>query len=593
MTLNPFRPFWKHLKPYRNRILAGLVLLSVSQLASSAIPLALREAVDLVKEWLDGEHDGVVPSVESVGEQVVFWVLLIVGLALAQMGLEMGMRWCLNSVSRFVEYDIRKGYFKTLLRLSMSYYHRTPTGDLISRATNDMNAVRMFLGFGVRMLFGAVLGLSLSMLVMCWIDWKLAILAVVPMPVMALVMNRLAGRVHHGFRSVQEQFSLISARVQENLSGIRVVKAFAQGRAETDAFDELNRDYLVKNRSLIRIQSLLFPLTFLISGASLAVILWIGGAHVIDGRLTLGDFVAFNAYLTRLIFPMITLGWMIDRYQRGLASMKRIQEVLGTSPEIQDTAKTRAIGTLGGEIEFRNLTFSYNGAPVLKDIDLHIPMGSTFALVGRVGSGKTTLARLIPRLLQAPRGTVLIDGIPVDEIPLATLRACIGFVPQDTFLFSDSIRENICMGSDRATETDVRWASEVAGLSSDLENFPDGIETVIGERGVTLSGGQKQRTALARAVIRRPEILVLDDALASVDTQTEERILNRLRDVMKLRTTVLIAHRISTVQDADQIVVLDEGAIAERGTHDELIGHDGIYAAMYRRQQLTRELDAI
>lgn len=593
MTLNPFRPFWKHLKPYRNRILWGLVLLSVGQLASSAIPLALREAVDLVREWLDGAHGGVVPSVESVGERVVFWVLLIVGLALAQMGLEMGMRWCLNSVSRLVEYDIRKDYFKALLRLSLSYYHRTPTGDLISRATNDMNAVRMFLGFGVRMLFGAVLGLSLSMLVMCWIDWKLAILAVVPMPVMALVMNRLAGRVHHGFRSVQEQFSRISARVQENLSGIRVVKAFAQGRAEMDAFDELSRDYLVKNRSLIRIQSLLFPLTFLISGASLAVVLWIGGAHVIDGRLTLGDFVAFNAYLTKLIFPMITLGWMIDRYQRGLASMKRIQEVLGTSPEIQDTSKTRAIGTLGGEIEFRNLSFSYNGAPVLKDIDLHIPRGSTLALVGRVGSGKTTLARLIPRLLQAPGGTVFIDGIPVDEIPLATLRACIGFVPQDTFLFSDSLRENICLGTDRATETDVRWASEVAGLSSDLENFPDGIETVIGERGVTLSGGQKQRTALARAVIRRPEILVLDDALASVDTQTEETILNRLRNVMKLRTTILIAHRISTVQDADQIVVLDEGAIAERGTHNELIAHGGTYAAMHRRQQLTRELDEI
>jgi ATP-binding cassette subfamily B multidrug efflux pump len=497
MTLNPFRPFWTYLKPYSRRILTGLLLLSIGQLASSAIPLALRETVDLVKERLDGAQGGIQLSEGSAGDQVVFWVLMILGLALAQMGLEMGMRWRLNSVSRFVEYDIRRDYFKALLRLSLSYFHQRPTGDLISRATNDMNAVRMFLGFGVRMLFGAVLGLTLSMLVMCWIDWKLAIFAVVPMPVMALVMSRLAGRVHHGFRSVQEQFSRISAHVQENLSGIRVVKAFAQGRAEMDAFDELSRDYLVKNRVLIRIQSLLFPLSLLISGASLAVILWVGGAHVIEGRLTLGDFVAFNAYLTKLIFPMITLGWMIDRYQRGLASMKRIEDILATTPEIQDSAHVRAVGSLRGEIEFRNLSFSYNGVPVLKNIDLHIPRGSTLALVGRVGSGKTTLVQLIPRLLQATRGAVLIDGIPVDEIPLATLRSSIGFVPQDTFLFSDSLRENICLGRDRATEADVLWASDVAGLSSDLSNFPQGIETVIGERGVTLSGGQKQRTALA------------------------------------------------------------------------------------------------
>ncbi len=593
MTLNPFRPFWTYLKPYSSRILTGLALLSIGQLASSAIPLALREAVDLVKEWLDGAKDGIPLQDGSVSDQVVFWVLIILGLALVQMGLEMGMRWCLISVSRYVEYDIRRDYFRSLLRQSLNYFHQTPTGDLISRATNDMNAVRMFLGFGVRMLFGAVLGLALSMIVMCWIDWKLAIFAVVPMPLMALVMNRLAGRVHHGFRSVQEQFSRISARVQENLSGIRVVKAFAQGSAEIDAFDELNRDYLVKNRKLIRIQSLLFPLTFLISGASLAVILWVGGAHVIEGRLTLGDFVAFNAYLTKLIFPMITLGWMIDRYQRGLASMKRIEEVLATIPEIQDSDRVRKVKSLHGKIEFRNLTFSYNGVPVLKNIDLHIPGGSTLALVGRIGSGKTTLARLIPRLLQATGGAVLIDGIPVDDIPLVTLRASIGYVPQDTFLFSDSLRENISLGHDRATEGDVLWASDVAGLSSDLSNFPQGIETLIGERGVTLSGGQKQRTALARAVIRRPEILILDDALASVDTQTEELILNRLREVMSARTTILIAHRISTVQDADQIVVLDEGAIAERGAHKELINLGGIYADMHRRQQLTRELEDI
>jgi len=517
----------------------------------------------------------------------------IAGLALAQMGLQMGMRWCLNSTSRLVDNDIRQIYFRHLLTLSLSFFHRHRIGDLMARATNDVQAVRMFLGFGIRMLFDAVLAFVFSLIVMCSIDWQLALWALLPMPVLSLIMRQVAGRVHHGFRQVQEAFSTISARVQENLSGVRVVKAYVQREPEIERFRALNRDYVDKNRRLIHIQSLFFPLTFLLGGASLGIILWQGGLRVIHSDLSLGDFVAFSAYLTKLIFPMITLGWMVDRYQRGMASMKRIDEILGQQPEIQDLSPREEEVPIQGEIEFRNVSFAYDGQEVLRDIDLRVPAGSTLAVVGRVGSGKTTLARLIPRLIQATAGQVLIDGVPVEEISLLTLRTAIGYVPQDTFLFSDSVRENVALGVEPADEEQIEQAVEIAQLRSELEELADGLDTVIGERGVTLSGGQKQRAALARAVIRQPRILVLDDALASVDTYTEEEILTGLRQVMAARTTVLIAHRISTVRDADHIVVLDDGRIAEQGTHAQLVGLGGIYADMHRRQSLTEQLSEI
>ncbi len=507
------------------------------------------------------------------------------------MCLGMGMRWLFTSISRFAEYDIRQTYFAQLLKLSLRYYHRTPTGDLMSRATNDLNAVRMFLGFGIRMVFDAVLAVSMGLAVMCTIDWKLSFVALLPLPILAFAMNRAASGIYDGFRAVQDQFSNISARVQENLAGMRVVKAYVQREHEIRAFDILNDEYLARNKKLVLVQSLIRPIAMIVGGCSLLIVLWLGGERVVDGRLTLGEFVAFNAYLTKLIFPMILLGWMIERYQRGLASMVRINAIIDEQPEITDAVKTHLPEESRGEIVFDRVTFRYDDEDVLKDLSLTIPAGSTLAVVGRVGSGKTTLGRLIPRLIEPQSGEIRIDGIPVSYWPLHDLRAQIGFVPQDSFLFSDTLENNIALG---VNDTDqVEWASDISRLNQDLEDFPHGYETVGGERGVTLSGGQKQRTALARAVIREPMILILDDAMSSVDTHTEEEILSGLREVMQNRTTILISHRISTVQAADQIIVLEDGGIAEQGTHQALVEAGGIYAEMYVRQQLRTELDEI
>jgi ATP-binding cassette subfamily B protein len=582
------KPFWPFLRNYKVRIASGILMVGLAQVASSAIPYMLKLAVDGVEAGLaSGETD-------PVFDTVAFYALIIVGLALVQMAFGMGMRWQIQSTSHRVENDIREQYFRHLQTMSMAYYSRMPTGDLMSRATYDVNAIRTFLSFGIRMLFDAVIALTLGFTVMCFIDWQLAIYALIPMPFLSFAMNRVAGRINTGFREVQELFADISSRVQESLSGIRVVKAYVQREGEIAIFEKLNVKFLNKNKTLIGTESIIRPLAFLLSGTSLIIVLWLGGERVLSGQISLGDFVAFNGYLTKLIFPIILVGWMIDRYQRAIAAMRRIGAILEEKTDIEDGDHVIFPDEIRGDVELRNLTFAYDKKTrVLTDVNLKIPAGSSMAIVGRVGAGKTTLGRLIPRLIQAGDSQLLIDGIPVERLPLKFLRENIGFVPQDSFLFSDSLRENIALGVVDPTEEDIAWAMETSQLTNDLADFPQGLDTMVGERGVTFSGGQKQRTALARAVIRRPKILVLDDAMASVDTHTEEEILRRLKTMMAGRTTIIIAHRISTVMGADQIVVLDEGKVIEQGTHDSLLALNGTYVEMYQRQQLNQELSEI
>lgn len=531
-------------------------------------------------------------------------------------------RWILIGVSREIEYDLRNDLLARLLTLDPEFYARNRTGDLMSRVTNDLNAVRMVLGPGIMYTANTVATSVLAVYFMAKLSAGLTLWVLLPVPLVAVSVWYFGQVIHRLSEQIQAALGVLSTRAQENLTGIRVIRAYAQEKPEIESFDRANRDYVDLNIKLIGSWSLFFPALSALIGLTIVILLGKGGLQVVDHRFFLGTFLAFYSFLIQLVFPMIAIGFVTNIFQRGAASMGRLNYVLNARPKIQDASVSRAEvpasgagengrphrqareerldsdSAIRGEIEFRHLTFAYptgpDGVPgpaVLRDINLHIPAGSTLAIVGPTGSGKSTLAALVARLWEAPEGTLLIDGRPIRDHSLENLRRSIGYVPQDTFLFSETLRENIAFGVEASVEERILEAAEIASISAEIQAFPHRYDTMVGERGITLSGGQKQRTSLARAVLRRPRILVLDDSLSSVDTDTEERILGRLREVMRQRTTILIAHRVSTVKNADQIVVMREGRMIEGGTHEELLALGGYYADLYQKQLLEEELE--
>jgi len=502
-------------------------------------------------------------------------------------------RWILIGISRDIEYDLRNDLFRKLERQDSDFYQRYRTGDIMARMTNDLNAVRMLLGPALMYSANTIFFTVGALYFLLRISPYLTLVALAPMPLASILVQYFGSRIHNRFERIQASFSDISSQAQENYSGVRLIRAFVREESQIGIFERLNREYIRRSLRLVQLMGMLWPTLEFILGLSMLITLLAGGHEVIAHHISVGDFVAFNTYMIMLTFPIIAVGWVINIFQRGTASVKRIDELFKAEPAIDDSAADSSIGpdtVLKGEIEFRGLNFSYGNTEVLRDISLKIPAGSSLAIVGPTGSGKSTLVDLISRQYEVPDGSLLIDGRPVCDYPLAVLRRNIGMVPQETFLFSETIRENLAFGVPNASAEELRLASEAAHIRQEFEEFPQGLETMVGERGVTLSGGQKQRSAIARALMRRPAILILDDALASVDTYTEERILGGLRSYIADSTTILISHRISTVRNADQIAVLVNGKIVELGRHDELLALDGYYASLYQKQQLEEEL---
>ncbi|MBZ5646380.1 MAG: ABC transporter ATP-binding protein/permease [Acidobacteriia bacterium] len=579
-SMGPLKPYlWR----YRWGYVAGTLCVLLNNGIWILFPQVIKRAVDSL-------------NTEVTREKLLTYSLLLVGVALAKGIFQFLTRWVVIGISREIEYDLRNDLFKHLESLSYSYYQRTRTGDIMARATNDLNAVRMLLGPAIMYSANTIVFTAGALFFMWALSPKLTLWAFAPLPVVSVVVQYFGRQIHEKFERIQAMFSDISARAQENFSGVRVVRAYVQENSEISAFEAANREYVNRSLPLIRLMGMLWPTLETMLGLAFILVFWLGGRQTVMGRMTVGGFAAYLTYMMQLTWPIIALGWVINIFQRGTASLGRINEILTEQPEIVDESGgpgAFALQEIHGQIEFRNLNFSYNGTPVLRDINLTIPEGSSLAVVGPTGSGKSTLVSLIPRIYDAAQGSVLIDGRRIREIPLETLRRKIGFVPQETFLFSATVRENIAFGTEEASEEQVRAAAEAANIAADIEGFPEKYDTMVGERGITLSGGQKQRAAIARALVRDPRILVLDDALSSVDTYTEEKILNQLREIMRGRTTIFISHRVSTVRNADRIAVLHGGRIVEYGTHDELLARNGYYTELYNKQLLEEELEIV
>lgn len=565
-----------YLKKYQAKIIIGATMVLLTNIVAVVSPWILRNAIDRL--YLEVSRD-----------ILLYYASLLIAASAVEGLFRFLMRRILIGVSRNIEYDLRNDLFSHLQSLSPSFYQRNPTGDIMSRATNDLSAVRMVLGpgimYSINTLFTAVLTIS----ILVTLNLQLAILTLLPLLAVSVCVKYFGNQIHQRFERIQEQFATLTTLAQENVSGIRVVKAYNQEEAFIGRFQEANQDYVDRSLSLVRVWGVFNPLLTFLLGLSSVGLLWYGGRQVIQGSMTVGDFVAFMAYLSMLTWPTIALGWVINIFERGSASMGRMNQIFQSRPEIRDESSS-TLSTLEGHIQVKNLTFSYNGAPVLKNVSFEIPAGQTLAIVGRTGSGKSTLVNLLCRLYQVPEAGIFIDGSDINNIPLETLRTHIGYVPQETFLFSETVQQNIAFGRPEASLQSIQESAKISNIWPDIQEFPRKFETFVGERGITLSGGQKQRIAISRALLVNPRILILDDALSSVDTDTEEKILQGLAGEFTNRTVILISHRISTVKMADQILVLEKGEIVERGTHDELLKTEGHYATLYERQLLKKEL---
>ena len=596
--MEEIKKFVKYFNPYKWNVVLGILCILFGMIFNLLVPYLIGRAIDELNQEVTREsvilYPAVILSVSLIGGFFLFF-----------------QRRFLINASRYIEYDMRQDFYNALVSQPLEFFQNTRVGDLMARATNDLAAIRQMVGPMILYSFQAVFALMVVLPIMMSISVRLTLFILIPLPLVSLTVKFLGQQIYVRFEEIQEFFSGITARAQENLTGARVIRAYAQEESEIEEFQKINLEYAEKNISLVKFAAAMRPLLFFFIGLSFVIIVAVGVPMAVEGKITAGEFTSFILYLQRMIWYLIALGYVVNLYQRGTASLKRFNKILETEPAIKDTPDVKQQPKIKGNIEFRNVNFAYNGTPILKKINLKIEQGKTVAFVGKTGSGKSTLVSLIPRLLETKEKSIFVDGIPVNQFPLNQLRMSIGFVQQETFLFSNTLASNILFGVETENtttkilpqnETDIKAltnghisvekAASIAGLADDIRGFPNGYKQLVGERGITLSGGQKQRTAIARAVMRNPKVLILDDSLSAVDTLTEEKILNGLRELRSERTTIIISHRVSTIRDADLICVMHDGEITERGTHEELLKLNGEYAVLYKKQLLEEELDA-